>query len=117
MILGHFGEGLPFMLDRVDCAHRQGYPQPNPEIGPGSEHRMGHYLLNNMWVTTSGNYLDAAFFCTRDSIGIDKILLATDHPYEKMGQGVDFLKGSLPLSDMERTMVCGENAVALGFAS
>lgn len=114
IILGHFGEALPFLLNRVDCAYRQGWPRPNPEIGPGSAHPASHYLLNNMWVTTSGNYLPAAFVCTRDSIGMDKILLGTDHPYERIEEGIDFLN-SLNLSDMERAMVYEKNAAALGF--
>ncbi|MCL4465898.1 MAG: amidohydrolase family protein [Chloroflexi bacterium] len=115
IILGHFGEALPFLLNRVDCAYRQGWPAPNPDIGPGSLHPNSHYLIQNMWVTTSGNYLPAAYICTRDSIGTQKILLATDHPYERIEEGVDFLKG-LALPESEQAMVCHKNAAELGFA-
>ncbi|MFH1833871.1 MAG: amidohydrolase family protein [bacterium] len=114
IILGHFGEALPFLLNRVDCADRQGWPEPNPEIGPGSAHPSSYYLLNNMLVTTSGNYLPAAYYCTRDSIGVEKILLGTDHPYERIELGVDYING-LNLSGEEKAMVCEENAAALGF--
>ena len=113
VILGHYGEGLPFMLNRVDSAHRQDCPYINAAIGPGSEHWMSYYLLKNMYVTTSGNYLPAAFFCTRDSIGMDKILLGTDHPYESMAEGLDFLR-DLSLSDDEQLRLYEQNAVALG---
>jgi uncharacterized protein len=115
IILGHFGEAFPFLLDRVDTAYRQGYAEPNPEIGPGSKELASHYVLNNMWVTTSGNYLPAAYYCTREAIGLEKILLATDHPFEQMHLGIDFIKG-LPISDAERAQVCEANAMALGFA-
>ena len=115
VILGHLGEALPFLLDRVDTAHRQHWPGPNPEVGPGNVHPPSHYLRRNMWVTTSGNYLPAAYYCTRDSIGTEKILLATDHPYEEMHHGIDFLN-SLELSGREKEMVCEQNAAALGFA-
>jgi predicted TIM-barrel fold metal-dependent hydrolase len=115
IILGHFGEAFPFLLDRVDTAYRQGYAKPNPEIGPGSKELASHYVRKNMWVTTSGNYLPAAYYCTRDALGLDKILLATDHPFEKMALGIDFVK-ELPLSDEDRAKVCEGNAVGLGLA-
>lgn len=114
IILGHFGEALPFLLNRVDCAHRQGWPEPNTDIGPGSAHPSSYYLLNNMWVTTSGNYLPAAYYCTRDSIGVEKILVGTDHPYERIEEGIDYLD-SLGLPEEEKAMVCEENAAALGY--
>jgi len=116
IILGHYGEALPFLLNRVDCAHRQGFSTPNPEIGPGSSHNASYYLLRNMWVTTSGNYLPAAYYCTRDSIGLDKILLGTDHPYERMGEGVGFLEG-LALSEQEYASVYQTNAAVLGITA
>ncbi len=115
IILGHFGEAIPFLLDRVDTAYRQGYAQPNPEIGPGSKELASHYVLRNMWVTTSGNYLPEAYYCTRDAIGLEKILLATDYPFEQLNLGIDFIK-ALPIAEEERARVCESNAAALGFA-
>lgn len=115
IILGHFGEAFPFLLDRVDTAYRQGYPQPCAEIGEGSKELASHYVLNNMLVTTSGNYLPAAYYCTRDALGLDKILLATDYPFEQMNRGIDFIK-ELPISDEERAQVCEGNAVTWGLA-
>jgi len=115
IILGHFGEAFPFLLDRVDTAYRQGYPQPCAEIGEGSKELASHYVLNNMLVTTSGNYLPAAYYCTRDALGLDKILLATDYPFEQMNRGIDFIKG-LPIYDEEKAQVCEGNAVAWGLA-
>ena len=44
VILGHFGEALPFLLDRVDTGYRQGYSRPRPEIGPGSKHAPSYYV-------------------------------------------------------------------------
>lgn len=115
IILGHFGEAFPFLLDRVDTAYRQGYEKPYPEeIGPGTKELASYYVKNNLWVTSSGNYLPAAYYCTRDALGVDKILLATDHPYEKMKWGVDYLN-ELNLSDEERKAICRENAMGLGF--
>jgi predicted TIM-barrel fold metal-dependent hydrolase len=113
IIMGHYGEALPFLVDRVDRPFRHGTP-PNPEIGPGSKKPASEYLLNNLYVTTSGNYLPAAFFCTRDGIGMDKIILGTDFPFEDMTECMDFLR-RLPLSEEERTALYRENAQTLGF--
>ena len=112
IILGHFGEAIPFLLDRVDTAYRQGYCEPNADIGPGSKELASYYVKKNLWVTSSGNYLPAAYYCTRDALGLDKIVLATDYPFEQMRQGIDFIK-NLPISDEEKTQVCETNTVEL----
>ena len=93
IIMGHYGEALPFWVNRVDCAYRQNKGAPNPEFGPGSEKWASHYVLNNLWVTTSGNYFGPAYYCTRDGIGLDKILLGSDYPYERMDSCTLFLDG------------------------
>ena len=49
-----------------------------------------------MWVSTSGNYLEAAFDCTRAALGMDRILLGTDHPYDSMQECMAFLAGLGP---------------------
>jgi uncharacterized protein len=112
IILGHFGEAIPFLLDRVDTAYRQGYCEPNADVGPGSKELASHYVKNNLWVTSSGNYLPAAYYCTRDALGLDKIVLATDYPFEQMHQGIDFIK-DLPISDEEKTAICETNTMRL----
>ena len=115
IIMGHYGEALPFLVDRVDRAYMQDHSRPFPEIGPGSKQWASYYLKRNLYVTTSGNYLPAAFFCTRDGLGMEKIMLGTDYPYENMTECVGFLD-SLPLSEDERAKLYETNATALGFA-
>ena len=65
-------------------------------------------------MTTSGNYLPAAIYCTRDAIGMDKILLGTDFPYEDMKDCMDYLR-SVPLTDEEAYALFEGNAKTLGF--
>ena len=115
IILGHFGEGFPFFLDRVNAAYRQGFGQPDPEMG-GYEHEPSYYIKNNVWTTTSGNFLPEALYCTRDVMGIDKITMATDHPYEIINKGVDMIVKDVPLTEDEKEAFLGGNAKALGFA-
>lgn len=83
VILGHFGETLPFTADRVNAAYRQGYGQPLKKIDGGYSKAPEYYIRHNLWTTSSGNYLPQALYCTRDVLGKEKVIMATDYPYEK----------------------------------
>lgn len=111
VILGHLGEGLPFLLQRLDFAYVR--PWFDPEARPDLEKKPSDYLKENVFVTTSGNYLAAAFTCTVEALGIDRILLATDYPYEDSGECVQFLEG-LPLTQDDRDRVYFRNAGQFG---
>lgn len=115
IILGHFGECFPFTVDRINAAYRQGYGMPLPEIGGGYEHEPGYYVKKNLWTTSSGNYLKEALYCTRDVLGMDRVTMGTDHPYEKMNLGVDMMMKDVPLTDEEKSAFLFENARKLGF--
>jgi predicted TIM-barrel fold metal-dependent hydrolase len=108
IILGHYGEALPFLMDRVDRASMQGHAVA------GLKHPVSHYLKSNLWVTTSGNYLPAAFECTRETLGLERMALGTDFPHEDMKACMDFLE-SLPLSDAARAQLYTGTPEALGF--
>ena len=71
------------------------------------------YLRENMFVTTSGNYLPAAFMCTYQAMGIDRILLATDYPYEDSRECMRFLE-ELPITPKDREKIYYQNADQLG---
>lgn len=109
IILGHLGEGLPFVLQRIDFPFVRPHFKTDSGGLPNIKKRPSDYLKENMFVTTSGNYLEPAFMCTRGALGIDRILLGTDYPYEDSGECISFLEG-LPLTPEERAMVYGENA-------
>jgi predicted TIM-barrel fold metal-dependent hydrolase len=115
IILGHYGEGLPFQMQRIDFAFVRPHMRADAGSVPKLDRIPSEYLHSNMYVTTSGNYLAAAFKCTREALGMDKILLGTDYPYEEMTECVDFLKG-LSLSDEEQAQLFHRNAGVLGFA-
>lgn len=116
IILGHFGECFPFTVDRINAAYRQGYGMPLPNIEGGYEHEPGYYVKKNLWTTSSGNYLKEALYCTRDVLGMDRVTMGTDHPYEKMNLGVDMIMRDVPLTENEKRAFLYENAKALGFA-
>jgi len=116
IILGHFGETFPFLADRVNAAYRQGYGQPVLEVGGGYKNEPGYYIKKNLWTTSSGNYLPEALYCTRDVLGMDRVMMATDYPYEKMWLGVDMITKDVPLPQLEKKAYLNDNAKALGFA-
>ncbi|MCE5254527.1 MAG: amidohydrolase family protein [Actinomycetia bacterium] len=109
IVLGHYGEGLPFLMQRIDWA----YERPHVKTDRGAlaplKRMPSDYLHDNMVVSTSGNYLPAAFKCTREALGMDKILLGTDYPYEDMDEAFAFLEG-LGLAAEEKDMLYGGNA-------
>ena len=75
--------------------------------------RPSDYLRENMVVTTSGNYFKGAFQCTSEAVGIDRILLATDYPYEDSDECVRFVE-SLPITQAEKEKIYCLNARQLG---
>lgn len=116
IMLGHFGECFPFTVDRINAAYRQGYGMPVPEIGTTYDHEPGFYVKQNLWTTSSGNYQPEALFCTRDALGLDRVTMGSDYPYEKMWLGPDMMMKDVDLPEDQRRMFVYENAKKLGFA-
>ena len=78
VILGHLGEGLPFIFKRVDWAYVRPF---DPVARPKLLKKPGEYLKENVFVATSGNCFKPAFMCTYEALGVENILLGTDYPY------------------------------------
>ena len=81
VILGHLGEGLPFILQRIDFPYVRPHFKTDPGARPELKKKPSDYLKHNMFITTSGNYLEPAFMCAKEAMGIERILLGTDFPY------------------------------------
>ena len=111
VILGHLGEGLPFLLARID------YPYVIPwfdrNARPELNKKPSDYFKNNVFVTTSGNYYEPAFMCTYEAMGIERILLGTDYPYEDPNECIRFLEG-LSIPKEEKDKIYYGNADQLG---
>ena len=102
-ILGHLGEGLPFMLHRVnDHTHLAAARR-------GLKRTPAQYLRENLVVTCSGNFSAAAFRCTVMALGVDNVLFSVDWPYESNVAAVEFLRRQ-PLSKHELEQVAHRNA-------
>ena len=109
-ILGHLGEALPFLMKRIDWAYVRPF---DPDLRPGLSKKPSEYIRENTFVTTSGNHYEPAFMCAREALGIDRILLGTDYPYEGIDECIQFLDG-LSISDEEKDKIYSKNAKQLG---
>lgn len=116
IILGHYGEGLPFLMQRIDHPFvRPHLKASDPDVVPALRRVPSEYLRDNMLMTTSGNYLPAAFKCAREALGLERIMLGTDYPYEEMDECMAFL-GGLGLSEEEQAQLYFRGAEMLGMA-
>ena len=113
VILGHLGEGLPFLMQRMDWP----FDRPHVKVDKGAvvslARKPSSYFLQDFMVTTSGNYLPAAFRCTQEALGMDRIMFGTDYPYEDLDEALAFLSG-LGLSPDEEAALYEGNAGSLG---
>ena len=96
IVIGHMGEALPFWLPRIDnryVAMRGGMFAAAKQM----ERMPSDYLRENIWVTTSGMNYWPQLRMTLDVMGRDRVMYATDYPFEKQGEAVGFVE-AMPLS-------------------
>lgn len=108
LVLGHYGEALPFLLDRMD--NRLTFL---PNAKAKNRHNFSYYFHRNIFVTTSGNMSKEAFECTRRVLGLERILFGSDYAFEDPAEMVEYVK-NLPLGEKERELLYYKNAEALG---
>ncbi|MBM3607211.1 MAG: amidohydrolase [Alphaproteobacteria bacterium] len=103
IVLGHLGEGLPFLLWRIDQALSR----------PGQEGvKFRETFCNNFWVTTSGFFSTPALMCCMQELGMDRIIFSIDWPYVENDLGTDWLK-TLQLNPQDMNKLLHGNAKAL----
>jgi predicted TIM-barrel fold metal-dependent hydrolase len=100
MIIGHGGEMIPFMLDRID---RTLHGLTGLALPPSG------YFLRNVWVTTSGMFSLPPVMCTVQVLGVDRVLFSVDYPFGPNQAGRKLLD-MLPLSPADRAKIAGGNA-------
>jgi len=116
IILGHYAEGLPFMMDRVDRPYLQGHIPTDPSVAPPLKRLPSDYLRDNMLASTSGNYSPAAVVCTRSGLGAERMVIGTDHPFENMGACMGFLEKQ-PMTEVERENLYWKTAASIGMGT
>jgi predicted TIM-barrel fold metal-dependent hydrolase len=104
IVVGHLGEGLPFMLPRLD----RNFPPPLTKLQRG----LGDYLRQNIHYTFAGFNFPATFLDLLLEVGVERIMFSVDYPYGSMAKGREFLE-NLPVSAADRERIAHGNAEKL----
>ena len=103
VVVGHMGETLPSMLQKVDVMAPAMTKLKKP---------ISAYLSGNVHYTFSGFNFLPAFLDLLLEVGVDRIMFSTDHPYQSMAEGRAFLD-RLPVSPADRERIAHGNAERL----
>jgi predicted TIM-barrel fold metal-dependent hydrolase len=104
LILGHWGEMIPFYLRHVDDI-----------LTPVSKHlqrRISDYFLQHFYVTPSGVFTLPPFLLTLQIMGADRIMYSVDSPYCAGDQARTFLE-TAPISPADKEKIAHGNAEKL----
>lgn len=107
IILGHQGEGLPCGIWRVDNRVSRTLGQK-----PKAKLPIGHYLRENFYITTSGNFRTQTLTEVMAEVGADRILYSVDYPFEDVGIAAEWLDHAA-ISDADRLKIGRRNAAQL----
>jgi uncharacterized protein len=104
VVIGHLGEGIPFMLPRLNR---------NLPVGMTKLDRpLGAYLRENVHYTFAGFNFPATFLDLLLEVGVDRIMFSTDYPYVPMVEARLFLD-QIPVSAADRERIAHGNAERL----
>lgn len=102
-VIGHMGETLPFMLQRLDVMPMQMTKLRRP---------ISAYLRENIHYTFSGFNFTPTFLDLLLEVGVPRIMFSADYPYASMTQARDFLD-RLPVSATDKERIAHGNAQRL----
>jgi predicted TIM-barrel fold metal-dependent hydrolase len=103
VLIGHLGEGLPFLQWRTDRSLTRDAELPRS---------FTDYVRQHFWVTTSGAFSDAALRCSIEELGIDKVIFSVDYPYVNNDDGRRWFDAA-PISAQERQAIASGNVKKL----
>jgi predicted TIM-barrel fold metal-dependent hydrolase len=105
VVVGHMGEGLPFMMPRLDAVGSR---------SPGMKFKRTprEYLLENLHYTFGGFNFTSTFNNLLAEVGVERIMFSIDYPYGSMAEARAFLEG-IPVSAADRERIAHGNAERL----
>lgn len=106
IVLGHMGEGIPFWFYRIDYwnGKHQGRTAPQLELAASE------YFRRNFTITVSGVYQRSALDLCLTELGDEAIMWATDYPYQRMHEAVEFFDAQEGLSQETLERILYRNA-------
>jgi 2,3-dihydroxybenzoate decarboxylase len=108
IVIGHFGEGLPFYLWRIDN-HSKWMHDPHKYA---AKRPVGDYFRSNFHVTTSGHLSSPALLHAISELGSDRIMFSADFPFEDIVEAAEWFDAAW-ISDADRHMIGRSNAANL----
>jgi predicted TIM-barrel fold metal-dependent hydrolase len=104
VILGHFGETIPFLLWRINSSLKR----------PGQKQLdFRSIFTSNFWLTTSGFFSDPALLCCVMEMGVDRILFSIDWPFVEDNKPAVQWLSRIPLSDEDKVKIASGNVKRL----
>ena len=79
---------------------------------PRIELSVPEYFQRNFHITTSGMFSDPPLRCAIDTLGVDKVLFAVDHPFSDGAKARRWIDQAA-ISEDERTKITHQNAERL----
>lgn len=104
VVIGHLGEGIPFMLPRLE----RNFPQTLTQL----KRPIGSYFRENVYYTFGGFNFPSTFQNLLSEVGADRILFSVDYPYGSMDEARLFLDG-LSVSERDRRAIAYQTAETL----
>ena len=104
VISGHWGEMVPFFLQRLEDS----IPQEASEL----QRPIVQTYCEHVYVSPSGMLTLPHFQFIRTLMGAERILYSVDYPYQSLDGARDFIE-SLPASDLEKALIAHGNAERL----
>ena len=104
-VAGHWGEGIPMMLDRMDYQLTQDMTK--------LKHPVSYYYKNNVYLTPSGIMSEQNLKTMVEIMGADHILYSEDYPYYKPSNFAEFLWNNSFLSDEQKELIAHKNVERL----
>ncbi len=102
IVIGHMGEALPFMLDRID-------ETTAAQAKTSLRRSVRQTILDQVWITTSGFFTMVPFMAALMSFGVDRIMFSVDYPFASNARARAFLD-ALPVSPADRAKIAHGNA-------
>jgi predicted TIM-barrel fold metal-dependent hydrolase len=120
IILGHLGETLPMLMpDRIDyvyknkgIAHNAQFIKTRPKLNK----LPSEIIQDNVYMTTSGRFSKPTLDFTLEILGEDRIMFASDYPYENLMDSVEFIE-QCQYSKQRLEKIFFKNAMLLGIKS
>jgi len=96
VILGHWGELLPFYLERIDEAL--------PPRATGLDRGFAEVFRQNVYVTPSGMWTQANLDYCVSMLGVERIMYSVDYPFLPHDGAAEFLEAA-SVSDAEKDLI------------